>query len=158
MSPTPSSESPSRSATSRRVRQLADAFVYANAVAAVVFAFGLVVGLVLGGGFVTAKYVLFVVGILAFGYATFQLRPSPPWDTKRTEDGKVKVTTNEPKGQSIGGRDETRFQATVQRIPPLPWFSLPPGERLPVPAKLFLASLAILAWSFVMETVFGIAA
>lgn len=146
------------SPTSRRVRQTVDALVYANAVAAVVFVLGLALGLALGGGLVTAKYVLFVVGLLAFGYATLQLRPDPPWSTERAEDGRLKVTKNEKKGTVVGGRDETRFQKSVQRIPPLPWYSLPPDERLSVPAKMFLASLAILGWSFVMETAFGVAA
>jgi len=156
MSSTSSSEP--LSAPSRRARQVVDAVVYANAVAAVVFALGVVVGLIVGGGLVTAKYVLFVVGLLAFGYATLQLRPSPPWDTTRTEDGKIKVTRNEPDGTVISEREETRFQAAVQRIPPLPWYSLPPSERFSIAAKMFLASLTVLAWSFVMETVFGIAA
>ncbi|WP_135827332.1 DUF7555 family protein [Halorussus halobius] len=144
--------------TGRRARQTVDALVYANAVAAVVFVAGAGLGLLVGGGLVTAKYVLFVVGLLAFGYATLRLRPDPPWGTETAEDGRLKVTRNEETGTVVGGRDETRFQALVQRIPPLPWYSLPPDERLSVPVKLFLASLATLAWSFVLETVFGVAA
>ncbi|WP_137284091.1 DUF7555 family protein [Halorussus salinisoli] len=146
------------STLSRRARQLLDAVVYALAVAALVFVVGTLVGLAVGGGLVTAKFVMFVVGLLLFGYATFQMRPDPPWDTEQTEDGKVRVTKNEPKGTVVGGRDETRFQAAVQRIPPLPWYSLPPNERLSIAVKMFVASLATLAWSFVMETVFGVAA
>ena len=144
--------------TSRRARQALDAVVYGVVVAALVFGIGSVVGLLVGGGLVTAKFVMFVVGLLMFGYATFQLRPDPPWGTERTEDGEVKVTKNEPKGNVVGGRDETKFQSVVQRIPPLSRYSLPPDERLSVGAKLFVASLATLAWSFVMETVFGVAA
>lgn len=155
MSPTPTEP---RSATGRRARQAVDAVVYAVAVAGVVFGLGLAVGLLAGGGLVTAKFVMFVVGILAFGYATFQLRPDPPWDTEETEEGEIKVTRNEPDGRVMGGRDETRFQAAVQRIPPLPWYSLPPDERLSVAFKLFLASLATLAGSFVLEAVFGVTA
>jgi hypothetical protein len=131
--------------------------VYGIVVAALVFAIGLVVGLLVGGGFVTAKFVMFVVGLLMFGYATFQLRPDPPWGTEDTGDGKVKVTKNKPKGKVVGGRDETKFQTLVQRVPPLSRYSLPPDERLSVGAKLFIASLATLAWSFMMETVFGVA-
>ncbi|WP_276280116.1 DUF7555 family protein [Halorussus caseinilyticus] len=144
------------SGLSFRARQLLDAVIYGLAVAAVVFVLGVAVGLAVGGVFVTAKYVMFVVGLLLFGYATFQLRPDPPWDTEQTEDGKVRVTKNEPKGSVVGGRDETKFQAAVQRIPPLSHWSLPPNERLPVGGKMFVASLATLAWSFVMETVFGV--
>jgi hypothetical protein len=144
--------------TSRRARQALDAVVYGVVVAALVFGIGSVVGLLVGGGLVTAKFVMFVVGLLMFGYATFQLRPDPPWGTEQTEDGKVKVTKNEPKGKVVGGRDETKFQSVVQQIPPLSRYSLPPDERLSVGAKLFVASLATLAWSFVMETMFGVAA
>ena len=148
--------SPSHSANARRARKAVDAVVYAVAVAAVVFALGTVLGVLLGGGLVTAKYVMFLLGILLFGYATFQLRPEPPWDTTETEGGEIKVTKNEPNDRVVGGRGETRFQAAVQRIPPLPWYSLPPNERLSVPFKMFLGSLATLAWSFVLETVFGV--
>lgn len=144
--------------TSRRARQALDAIVYGIVVAAIVFAIGAVIGFLVGGGLVTAKFVMFIVGLLMFGYATFQLRPEPPWGTERTEDGKVKVTKNEPKGTVIGGREETTFQSIVQKIPPLSQYSLPPDERLSVGAKLFVASLATLAWSFVMETMFGVAA
>jgi hypothetical protein len=153
MSSTPS-EPPS--AKARRARQVVDAVVYAVAVAGVVFGIGALVGLLLGGGFVTAKYVMFVLGILLFGYATFQLRPDPPWDTTETEEGEIKVTKNEPSGRVVDGRGETRFQATVQRIPPLSRYSLPPNERFPVAFKLFLGSLATLAGSFALETVFGV--
>lgn len=144
--------------SSRRARQALDAVVYGAAVAAVVFALGTVLGLLIGGGLVTAKFVLFLVGILVFGISAFQMRPEPPWDTERTDDGEVKVTRTESREPVVGSRDETRFQAAVQRIPPLSWYSLPPSERLSTPAKLFVASLAMLGWSFALETVFGVAA
>ncbi len=150
------SSPPSNSANARRARKAVDAVVYAVAVAAVVFALGTILGVLLGGGLVTAKYVMFLLGILLFGYATFQLRPDPPWDTTETEEGELKVTKNEQNSRVVGERDETRFQAAVQRIPPLPWYSLPPNQRFSVGFKLFLASLATLAWSFVLETVFGV--
>lgn len=150
-------EAPSSSRVSRYARQAVDAVVYALAVAAVVFVLGVLVGQLVGGGLVTAKYVMFVVGLLTFGYATFKLRPDPPWATEHTEDGKIRVTKKRPSGRVVGGREETRFQAAVQRIPPLPWYSLPPDDRLSVAAKLFVASLATLGWSFVLEAVFGVA-
>lgn len=144
------------STASRRARQVLDALAYALAVAAVVFVVGAVVGFAAGGGLVTAKFVMFVVGLLLFGYGTFQLRPSPPWGTESTEDGELKVTRNRPNGTVVGSRDETRFQAAVQRLPPVSRYPLAPDDRLSDGAKLFLASLAVLAWSFVMETVFGV--
>jgi hypothetical protein len=157
-SSSPSSKASSTSPASRYARQVVDAVVYALAVAGVVFVAGTLFGLIVGGGLVTAKFVMFIVGLLLFGYSTFKMRPDPPWGTEQTEDGKVKVTKNEPEGRVVGAREETRFQSAVQRIPPLPWYSLPPGERLPMSVKLFVASLATLAWSFVLETVFGVVA
>jgi len=141
-----------------RARQALDAAVYALAVAAVVFLAGLAVGLVLGGALVTAKFVMFVVGLGLFGYGTFKLRPDPPWGTESGEDGELKVVENEPSGRVVGAREETRFQAAVQRIPPLSRYPLAPDERLSPGAKLFLASLAVLGWSYALETVFGVAA
>ena len=143
---------------SRRARQALDAVVYGVAVSFVVFVLGTVVGLLVGGGLVTAKYVMFVLGILLFGYSALQMRPEPPWDTERTDDGEVKIIKERPTGTVVGSRTETKFQAAVQRIPPLSRYSLPPDERLPEATKLFVASLAVLAWSFAMETVFGVAA
>ncbi|WP_458185923.1 DUF7555 family protein [Haladaptatus sp. NG-WS-4] len=140
---------------SRRVRQVLDALVYAIAVTGVVFLFGGLVSLVFGSGLVGVKYVLFFVGILLFGFATLQLRPDPPWDVEKTDEGSVEVVRND-KGEVIGAREETRFQATVQQIPPLTRYSIPPEERLPTAAKLFLASITVLATSFIMETVFGV--
>ncbi|WP_158058532.1 DUF7555 family protein [Halorussus halophilus] len=147
---------------SRRLRRLLDAVMYGLAVTAVMFVVGAALGLgfvlVFGGGdvLITVKFWLFLVGILMFGYSTFQLRPSRPWKTEEGEDGKLKVTRTEPKGEVVGAREETTFQATIQRIPPLSWYSLPPDQRWSVGAKLFVASLVVLLTSFTMEFVFGV--
>ncbi|WP_134672446.1 DUF7555 family protein [Halorussus marinus] len=141
-----------------RARQALDAAVYALAVAAVVFLVGLAVGVAVGGALVTAKFVMFVVGLLLFGYGTFKLRPAPPWGTESGEDGEIRVVENDSSGRVVGSREETRFQAAVQRIPPLSRYSLAPDDRLSPGAKLFLASLAVLGWSYALETVFGVAA
>ncbi|NHN60668.1 MULTISPECIES: hypothetical protein [Halorussus] len=154
-----STERSATSGASRRVRQAVDAAVYALAVAAVVFVVGAILGFVVGGGLVTAKYVMFVVGLLAFGYGTLQLRPDPPWSTEEGEEGEIKIVKEErPSGTVVNSREETAFQAAVQRIPPLPWYSLPPDERISVAFKIFLAGLATLGWSFAMEAVFGVVA
>lgn len=125
-----------------RLRQALDAFVYAVAFVAVLVALAAVVSVPLGAGWVGVKYVLFFVGFFLFGLSALQLRPTPPW---KDED----ETTDE--------RAETRFQAAVQRLPPLPRYGLAPDERLPPPAKLFVTSVLVLLTSFVMETGFGIA-
>ncbi|WP_266079197.1 DUF7555 family protein [Haladaptatus caseinilyticus] len=139
-----------------RVRQLLDAFVYAMAVTGVVFVLGVLVSFSLGSDLVGVKYFLFLIGFLLFGYATFQMLPDPPWDVRKTGDGDVEVVRNDARGEVIGSREETRFQTAVQRIPPLSRYSIPPEQRLPSTTKLLIASFAVLATSFVMETVFGV--
>jgi len=129
--------------------QLLDAVTYTATVTAVVFAAASVVSFFLGFDWVGVKVLLFYAGFLAFGYATFTLWPTPPW--KKDEQ----TTPSQP---SIGEQEESRIQALAQELPPARFRPLPVDERLPIGVKLFLASLAILGTSFVMETVFGVAA
>ncbi|WP_423743660.1 hypothetical protein V5735_11555 (plasmid) [Haladaptatus sp. SPP-AMP-3] len=141
----------------RRARQVLDALVYAIAVTGVAFVVGGLVSFPLGGGLVGVKYFLFLIGFLLFGYGAWQLRPDRPWDVDKS-DGEIEIVRNDTRGEVIGAREETRFQAAVQRLPPLSWYSIPPEERFSPGAKLFLASIAILLASFLMEAVFGVGA
>jgi hypothetical protein len=126
-----------------RLRQALDALVYAVAFVTVLVALAAVVSVPLGWGLVGVKFALFFVGFFLFGLSALQLRPTPPWKG-----------ADEPTDE----RTETRFQAAVQRLPPLGRYGLAPDDRLPPPAKLFVASVLVLLTSFVMETSFGIAA
>lgn len=54
------------------------------------------------------------------------------------------------------GRTETRFQRTVQALPPVRWVPLPPERRFSPRTKLLLGSLLVLATSFLMETALGV--
>ncbi len=128
---------------SKRGRQVMDALVYAAGVtAALAVGLGLLSAL-LGAGLNGVKYGLFVVGILLFGVATFKLRPTAPYSDSRN----LLPTHRE---------EETGFQAAVQRSLP-ERYRLDPEERLSDALKLFLASVLVLAVSFAMERVFGIA-
>lgn len=129
--------------------QLFDAVTYTTTVTAVIFAAASVVSFVFGFGWIQVKKLLFIIGILAFGYGTFALWPTSPW---KREEG------TQPKQPSIGEREETRIQAVAQELPPARFRQIPVDERLPIGVKLFLASLAILATSAAMEFVFGVAA
>ncbi|GAA0223656.1 hypothetical protein ACFFQF_09055 [Haladaptatus pallidirubidus] len=140
----------------RRVRQALDALVYAVAVAGFAFLVGVVVSFSLGSALVGVKYFLFLIGFAIFGYATFLMLPSAPWDVNKTDDGGVEIVRNDERGDVIGSREETRFQAAVQRIPPLSHYSIPPEERLSPATKLLIASIAVLATSYIMETAFGV--
>lgn len=125
-----------------RLRQALDALVYAVAFVAVLVVLAAVVSVPIGWGLVGVKFALFFVGFFLFGLSALQLRPTPPWKDDEPNDE----------------REETRFQAAVQRLPPLGRYGLPPDDRLPPPAKLFVASVLVLLTSFVMEAGFGIAA
>lgn len=125
-----------------RLRQTLDALVYAVAFVAALVALAALVSVPFGWGLVGVKFALFFVGFFVFGISAFQLRPTPPWKDDDPADE----------------RGETRFQAAVQRLPPLGRYGLAPDDRLPTPAKQFLASVLVLLTSFVMEAGFGIAA
>lgn len=121
-------------------RQALDALVYAVAVTAIVVVGAAAVSFVLGGNWLGVKFILFFVGIGLFGIGTFQLRPTPPWrDEKR-----------------LPSLDSGALQPTLQRLPPLDRYGLPADDRLPIGAKLLLASVLVLAFSFALETVFGV--
>lgn len=125
-------------------RKLLDAVQYAVAVTVAAAAVSAVPSVLLGAGLVGVKYGLFVLGFLAFGYASFLLQPVKPW-----KDG----------SRWRRNRDEpTPFQRAVRRLPPAAWFPVDPEDRFGRGAKLFLASLTMLATSYVMEAVFGVAA
>ena len=140
----PDDERPAQRGAILRARQALDVLVYAVAVVAVLVAVSAAVSFPVGGGWVGVKFVLFFLGFFMFGISTFQLRPKASW--KREDDG------------DSSGRTETRFQSLVQRLPPLGRYGLEPSNRLSPAAKLFAASLFALLVSFVMETVFGVAA
>ncbi len=100
-----------------------------------------------GNGLLTLKYLLFVVGFLLFGIGAWAL-----WAGSR------KRPTIWPE-VSIGPDvdDAVWFERRLWDLPGLRGEWLPVHERVSRPIKLFLTGLAVLAISFVMEAVFGIA-
>lgn len=121
-----------------------DALVYGLAAAAVVVVGALVVAVATGGGLVRAKRLLFLAGFLLMGYATVRLWPRSPSDLDR--------------GAIPADHDRTRFQRAVRALPPLRWLRPPPPHRrFTPPGKLFVGSLVVLAVSYAMEAVFGVA-
>lgn len=121
--------------------RLLDAVAYAVVVSALAVAGGAAFGFATGRGWVGAKYALFVVGFLAFGYASFALRPRPPW---KDED-------------SADRDDGWSLEAAVAEALPRE-LRLPADDRVGIGGKLLLASVLILLASFLMEAVFGVAA
>lgn len=125
-----------------------DAVTYAAAVTVLVVVPSGLLSFAVSLGWLGVKWVLFLLGWVVFGYATFTLRPTPPW----RHDDPATVET----GSVITERSETRFQAAVQRLPPARLRPLPVDDRFPAGVNMFLASLAMLGTSLVMEFVFGI--
>jgi hypothetical protein len=127
---------------SERARAWADAVAYALAVAVAVTLGAVALGLATGGGFVRGKVLAFAAGWLLVGYATVRLWPSSPDDLD---------------GPSVSARG-TRLEALLRAAPPLRWIRLPaPPDRVRVAGKVFLAGVATLAGSLLMETAFGVA-
>jgi hypothetical protein len=152
----------------RRLQAL-DAVAYAITLTAVIFVATTAVSLAAGAGLVGTKYALFFIGFGLFGYATFRLRPKSAWKREGSQSGgggpitgsiapssipdTIAETSLPRSSQSSDG--ETRFQAMSTALLPDEWV-LPPEARLSAPAKLFLASIAVLATSWALESVFGV--
>lgn len=132
-----------------------DAAMYAAVTLVLTVSFALVAAVATGGELVRAKVFLFLIGFGLLGYSTIRLWPSSPSDLE--DDGQSGVSIDET-GRSIPStNDQTTFQAFVRAMPPLRWLRPPPPQRRITPAgKLFLGSLAILATSYLMESVFGV--
>lgn len=128
------------------------------------------------------KYGLFVLGWLAFGYASYLLFPTSAWDDDNGHDSFGVPPQEESGFQSLAQRpspvrfrqtpsddddsgydpfgvppdEETRFQSFAQRLPPARFHQIQPSHRLPTGVRLFVASLVVLGTSLVLGQVFGI--
>ena len=131
--------------TTRHARQVLDALMYAVVWVITLVSVAAMVSFPLGGGWLGVKYILFFIGFLVFGISAIQLRPKPPWK-------------HDDASSDSGEREETRFQTFVQRFPPLGRYGLDPDDRLPAPAKLFVASIFSLVLSYILEVGFDIKA
>ena len=132
-------------------RQILDATVYGVAVTATVLLPAIPLRF-LGGTTADVVLLTFIAGIVILGYATYCLLPGKPWGVEHTESG-MEVTRRD-RTQTVGARRETRFQAAVQRLPPLGRYGLPPNERLSPAAKLFIAGVIVLVVSVGIEALF----
>lgn len=135
-----------------RVRAVSDAATYAVVVATLALLLAMTLGIATGGGYVRGKHLLFVIGWIAMAYGTFRLWPSSP--TERNDA--VDLT---PGGSSLGEIQGTRsIHVFVEAVPPNRWIASPsPDRRVSIGGKLFLASILMLATSFVLEVWFGVA-
>jgi hypothetical protein len=129
----------------RRTRRALDAAAYAVVVCVVTFLLAAVVGAATGRGLVGAKWGMFVVGMATMAYSAVRLRAATP----RTAEEAGASARRPSAGQS----------GLLARVSPrlLPaHLRLPIDERPSPAAKLFVASLAVLAGSAALEVVFGV--
>lgn len=130
---------------SRRALRLLDTAAYAVGLTAVAFAIGATAATVAGRDtLLGAKWFLFTAGFTLLAYSAFQLRPTPLW--KRGDED----------GDSGDEREPAGVQSAVAKAIPAS-YRLRPADRHSPPLKLFVGSLTMLATSFLMETVFGVA-
>ncbi len=122
--------------------RLVEFALWVAAVTAAVVAVAAVPSFVLGTGLLTLKYVLFVVGVLLFGFGSIAIQPKRP-----RRDSEL-VTT-----ESAGEYD---FEARLQKLPPLAGRRLPFGDRIGRDTKVFAVGVAVLAVSAVLEYGFGV--
>jgi hypothetical protein len=105
----------------------------------------LVLGSPVGTG---VKYGLFIFGWLALLFGTLKLRPKSAW--KDDDDGLMAF------GEDDGGM-ESDFQRWVQQLPPARFRQVPPNARLSTGARMLIASVCMLAVSFLLERALGVA-
>jgi hypothetical protein len=132
-----------------RVGQLLDLVTYVVALAGVYAAVAALGALVLGEPIAPAvKYGYFVLGWLTFGYGTLLLLPSKPW---KGEDNAEDLF-----GEPGVDDEDSEFQMFVQQLPPARFRQLAPHRRLPTGVRVFVAALAVLVASYVLEVAFGV--
>jgi len=130
--------------------RLIDLAIYVLAVTALCYAPLFALGALAGGPTLVVN-LSFVLGFLMFGYAIYLLWPSPPWQAEVTDEGRLEIERNDEL-PTLGSRETTPLQRALQRLPPLSTIERPATDRLSRGLKLFVASLAVLAVSYLTET------
>jgi hypothetical protein len=125
----------------RRLLRLVDAALWVGAVSGAVLLACAVPALLLAD-LLVLKYLAFLVGVALFGVGSLAVQPRRP---SRSE-----------KRLTLDRARETRFEATLHRLPPLRGYHLPFDERVSRDAKLFATSLVVLGASLLLEVVFGV--
>jgi hypothetical protein len=146
-------------------RRLVDLAAYAVGLTLLVAIALVPLSLLAGAGLNGVKFGLFLVGIFAFGYATLRSWPSRPDEAglgqrpgEQSTPGSERTIEGVDPDVQLDPRTESRFESLVTGVPPLESYRVPPDDRVPVGAKLYVASLLMLAVSYAMEAVFGIRA
>lgn len=125
----------------RRYRAI-EFILWVATVTIIVVSISVGIGLITGGGLLTAKYILFTVGFLLFGVSSLALQPKKPHHDK--------------KRISLESQFQSRLEKRIQRIPPLRNEPLAFDRRIRRAFKSFVTSLLLLGISFFMEFGLGI--
>jgi len=125
------------------LRKGVDGLVYAVALTAVTFGVGTAIAFAASYGWVGVKYWLFFVGWLLLGVGALKLRPRDAWKDPPESGADDQVV-------------ESRFAYATRQIVP-DGIGVPAVDRWSGGARLFLASLFVLATSIAMEIAFGVA-
>lgn len=129
--------------------QCVDAVTYALALVGVIAVpFGVVEVLVFGG-LVFTKWLLFFLGALFAMVAGLKLRPASPKKRAAAAD-------QGPNKGTVGDVELSRLQRWAAVLPPARWTGLTPNERFSPATKLLVGSIVMLGVSYTMEAVFGI--
>jgi hypothetical protein len=143
--------------TDERVRSslllAVEAAYWIAVVTAGIVAVGSVPAVATGGGLMTLKYFLFVVGFLLFGIGSFAIQPKSP---RLGDKSKFRQPVARIFSMSLDGDEAFRFEKLIQRLPPLRDRTIALEHRVSRNTKLFLTSLVVLGVSFFMEAVLGV--
>ena len=131
---------------STRLRVLEAGYWVLTATTGCVLVLG-VLAAVFGDGLLTLKYLLFVVGFLLFGIGSVAL-----WRGTRRRPTIWPSVDVGPERE-----DDLAIERRLWDLPGLRGEWLPPGDRISRPVKLFATGVLVLAVSYVMEAVFGVA-
>ena len=105
----------------------------------IVFCIAIVGEIIVGGQWEVVEEIMFVAGVLLFGYATLSL-----WPTSIEDEPNTRLDDYTAVG---------RVQRTVDALPMLTSGS---SMRLPENVKLFLASIVVVITAFLIERLFVI--
>jgi hypothetical protein len=128
--------------TTRLGLRLLEFCLWVLAAAASVILVLAVLSVVTGGGLLRLKFLLFVVGFLAFGLGSLGLQPESP-----RRDGE-RITFEHD--------TETRFDERVQKLPPLQGEWIPMSDRVSRNVKVFVTGVVLLSVSLLLEVAVGV--
>jgi hypothetical protein len=123
--------------------RLAETALWVGTVSAAVVIVLAVPSFLFGDGLLTLKYALFVVGFVLFGFGSLAIQPVRP-----RQDGTLVDTDGDTEygfEERIGSVLPTERRLTLE-------------DRVSRNTKLFVASLVVLAVSYLLESGFGVAA